>query len=115
MVTRMLGHIARRALCAAVATVLAAATSNAKTGIELRSLTVDLPNGDRQFTGAGADPVNSNCLACHSAGMVENQPSLTRTQWQAEVDKMIESYKAPVQKEDIAAIVDYLVSTKGAK
>jgi hypothetical protein len=110
----MLRLAARVALCVSVA-VLVAVTSDAETRIVLKSIRIDLPNSDRLFAGAGADPVNNNCLACHSAGMVENQPSLSRAQWQAEVDKMIDSYKAPVQKEDIAAIVEYLVKTKGPK
>ena len=69
---------------------------------------------DYQFTGQGADAVNNNCLACHSAGMVLNQPALAKAAWQAEVNKMIQIYKAPVAAADVAAIVDYLVRTKGA-
>jgi len=34
--------------------------------------------------------------------------------WQAEVNKMINVYKAPVAKEDVPAIVEYLTRTKGS-
>jgi cytochrome c551/c552 len=65
------------------------------------------------FTGQGADAVNNNCLACHSADMVLNQPALSKVAWQAEVSKMIQTYKAPIAAADAAAIVDYLVRMKG--
>jgi len=82
----------------------------------LKSVTVDLPAGDREFPGgAAADSVNNNCLACHSAGMVLNQPSLPRAEWEAEVHKMINAYKAPIDDADVAAIVAYLAQTKGTK
>ncbi len=81
-----------------------------------KSVTVDLPSGDREFPGgAAADPLNNNCLACHSAGMVLNQPSLPRAEWEAEVHKMINAYKAPIDDADVAAIVAYLAQTKGTK
>jgi hypothetical protein len=49
----------------------AAAPSTGSTGgVTLRSVNVDFPDSDRQFEGPGADAVNNNCLACHSAGMV---------------------------------------------
>jgi hypothetical protein len=85
-------------------------------GITLRSVSVDLPTGDRMFPGgAAADPINNNCLACHSAGMVLQQPALTRATWQDEVNKMRDFYKAPVANEDVPAIVDYLATNPGAK
>ena len=80
-------------------------------GVTLRSVNlVDFPNRDRQFEGPGADVVNNNCLACHSAGMVLTQPRLPRAVWQDEVDKMRNTYKAPVDAADVSAIVDYLAT-----
>jgi hypothetical protein len=35
--------------------------------------------------------------------------------WAAEVNKMINAYKAPVAPEDVGAIVDYLARVKGTK
>ena len=81
--------------------------------IALKSTTVDLPAGDSQFPGPGAEAINGNCLACHSADMVLNQPAFPRATWDAEVHKMISTYKAPVDAKDVGAIVDYLVRTKG--
>ncbi len=84
--------------------------------IVFKSASIDLPTGDRMFPGGKeAEAINSNCLACHSAGMVLNQPALAKATWDAEVHKMISVYKAPVATEDVPAIVAYLASTKGAK
>jgi mono/diheme cytochrome c family protein len=94
--------------------VVAPLTGWAATALQLKSINVDLPQSELMFTGEGADAVNNNCLACHSADMVLNQPALVKAAWQAEVSKMINFYKAPVAAADAAAIVDYLTRTKGA-
>ena len=88
----------------------------AVTTFELKSVKIDLPDSDRMFpAGPGSDAINNNCLACHSAGMVLNQPSLSKQAWTAEVNKMINNYKAPIAPEDVGAIVGYLTALKGAK
>jgi len=81
----------------------------------LKSVNIELPNGERMFPGANADAINNNCLACHSAGMVLNQPAMPKAAWETEVNKMINVYKAPVAPEDVPSIVAYLDSTKGTK
>jgi hypothetical protein len=88
-------------------------TTVAVAGVMLHSDHFDLPTGERMFPGADADAINNNCLACHSAGMVLTQPALTRSAWQAEVEKMRTQFKAPVAEEDVPAIVAYLASHKG--
>jgi hypothetical protein len=83
---------------------------------KLKPVKVDLPDSDTMFPdGPGADAINNNCLACHSADMVLNQPALSKPAWAAEVNKMINNYKAPVAPEDVAPIVNYLTALKGAK
>jgi hypothetical protein len=90
--------------------------ARAATPSELQSVKIDLPDSDRMFPdGPGSDAINNNCLACHSAGMVLNQPELPKQAWAAEVNKMINVYKAPVAPEDVGPIVDYLSRVKGAK
>ena len=77
---------------------------------------MDLPSGDSMFPGGtAADAINNNCLACHSADMVLNQPSLPKATWDAEVHKMINVYRARIDDADVPAIVDYLTKTKGVK
>jgi len=100
------------ALIAATADVPFAAQSAPK--LSLKSVTVDLPTGDRMFpSGSGSDVADNNCLACHSAGMVLNQPALSKAQWQAVVKKMITAYKAPVDAKDVGPLVDYFASIRG--
>jgi mono/diheme cytochrome c family protein len=90
--------------------------TRAATPFELKPVKIDLPDSDRMFPGGpGADAINNNCLACHSAGMVLNQPALSKQAWTAEVTKMIDVYKAPVAPEDVGAIVEYLSNLKPAK
>jgi cytochrome c553 len=97
------------------AALLAATSAVAQQLPQIKSTTVDLPSGDSMFPGgAAADAINNNCLACHSADMVLNQPALPKSAWEAEVHKMINAYKAPIDNADVPAIVDYLASIKGA-
>jgi hypothetical protein len=85
-------------------------------GITLHSVSVDLPNSDQMFAGgADAEAINNTCLACHSAAMVLNQPALTRSAWQQEVDKMRAQYKAPVAEADVPTIVAWLANHKAAQ
>ena len=85
-------------------------------GVTLHSVSVEFPDPGRMFPGdSKADAINNNCLACHSAGMVLTQPVLSRAEWQSEVDKMRNTYKAPVDASDVTSIVDYLVALKLGK
>jgi cytochrome c5 len=88
-------------------------TGFAQSPLTLKSVSVDLPDRGTMFSGAGSDVVNNNCLACHSAGMVLNQPALSAAAWQAEAEKMIHVYKAPVDEKDVPAIVEYLARQAG--
>jgi hypothetical protein len=90
--------------------------AQAQSQLTLKSISVELPPGDDMFpNGPGADAINDNCLACHSADMVLNQPALPKAQWEAQVNLMRMAYKAPIDPKDVDAIVDYLVSVKGVK
>ena len=80
----------------------------------LKSVSFELPASTRTFPdGPGGGAINGNCLVCHSAGMVLNQPAMSETAWAAEVHKMISVYKAPVSDQDATAIVAYLARLKG--
>src|ERR1700680_2228977 len=79
--------------------------AGAATAFELKSVKIDLPDSDRMFPdGPGSDAINNNCLAGHSAEMVLNQPELSKQAWTAEVEKMVNNYKAPVAPEDVGPI-----------
>jgi hypothetical protein len=103
-------------IAVAVGVALGPVCAQAESQLSLKSVSVDLPPGDDMFpNGPHADAVNNNCLGCHSADMVLNQPALPTAQWQAEIDKMRTAYKAPIDAQDVDAILDYLVSVKGEK
>ena len=87
------------------ATLVAAAPAFKSTSIELPPDAASFPDGPNVKT------VNQNCLACHSADMVLDQPLLPKATWAAEVTKMRNVYKAPVSDADAALIVDYLAAT----
>ena len=98
-----------------VAGIVLGAAAHAAVPLALKSTAVELPASDRAFPpGPNVDVVSANCVACHSPGMILNQPTLKRAAWEAEVHKMISVYKAPVAEADVPAIVDYLAKTKGA-
>lgn len=98
------------------AAVLVPLCCAAQTGPVLKSISVTLPESTAMFPpGPGADVANADCLACHSVGMVMNQPVMAKAAWEAEVNKMRTVYKAPVPASDVAAITDYLASIKGPK
>ena len=109
----MLTRILRLGLLLGVA--LLPLTVWAQAAPALKSVSVDLPAGVQMFPGGtAADPINNNCLACHSADMVLNQPALSKAAWEAVVKKMINVYKAPIAEADVPPIVAYLATTKGS-
>ena len=62
----------------------------------------------------GHDVVENNCAACHSLDYPRiNAPFMDRKMWQAEVDKMINVFGAPIAPTDAEAIVDYLTKNYG--
>jgi cytochrome c5 len=101
-------------MAAVLGLVLLPHPGQAATITTLKSLKLDVPASDAMFPGPGSDEINNDCLACHSADHVLNQPSLSREAWQEVVNKMIAAYKAPVSPDEAKAIVDYLVHAKGA-
>jgi cytochrome c553 len=94
---------------AAEASPVAPPSSISASGVTLHSVSINLPESERTFPGGPeAGAINNNCLICHSASMVLTQPILPKADWQAEVKKMRNVYKAPVDAKDVPAIVDYL-------
>lgn len=91
-------------------------TSVSARDFKLTTASIDLPHDEAPFpSGTGADVINANCTACHSASMALTQPSLSADQWKATVTKMHEIYHAPVAENDVPAIIAYLTSMPGQK
>ena len=108
-------HRAVLPIAAVLSFILSPHSGQAATITTLKSLKLAVPTSDAMFpAGPGSDAINNNCLACHSADHVLNQPSLSRVAWQEVVGKMITAYKAPISPDDVKEIVDYLARNKGA-
>lgn len=66
--------------------------------------------------GAGREAVVAHCTTCHSLDYIElNSPFLDRKGWEAEVNKMIKAFHAPVPEADVEAIVTYLTAQYGKR
>jgi hypothetical protein len=62
----------------------------------------------------GREAVESNCASCHSLDYPRiNSPFLDRKGWEAEVNKMINVFGAPITAADATTIVDYLTKNYG--
>jgi len=74
-------------------------------------LTYKLPHETAELKpGPGVDNAII-CLACHSADYISTQPpGKGRAFWDAEVQKMIKAFQAPISSGDAAVIVDYLAA-----
>ncbi|GAA4463880.1 hypothetical protein GCM10023093_13170 [Nemorincola caseinilytica] len=65
--------------------------------------------------GPGKTEFTSYCGICHSLRYVTEQPDFPRKTWEAEVQKMVEKYGAPIDSATCTKIVDYLMTVKGQK
>jgi len=110
----MTGKFLALALVSAAALVALAAEAKAPTA--LKSVDVALPKSAAVLPdGPNVAVVRTTCTGCHSPEMILFQPTLPKAAWEAEVNKMKNVYKAPVDPKDIPAIVDYLTAVKGPK
>lgn len=84
-------------------------SKNAKTDSRWVKVSVSLPGSVTKFpAGDGAEIATSQCLICHSAGMVLRQPALSDSQWRAIITKMRTAYGAPLPPEQVGALAAYL-------
>jgi hypothetical protein len=76
-------------------------------------LSYKLPEETATFRpGPGIGAAQDHCATCHSADYVSSQPAKQgQAFWEAEVQKMIKVYGAPIDQADVKAIVDYLAKT----
>ena len=103
-------------LALVIGAALVSPATHAKAPFTLKSVSVTLPESTRALPdGPGLSAVQNNCVACHSGGMIMNQPTMPRAAWEAEVAKMRNVYKAPIDEKAVPDIVDYLTAVKGPK
>jgi hypothetical protein len=89
-----------RVLCA----VLLAAAAGGAFGQEAKVVLQDGPGREKAQA----------CLACHSLDYIQmNSRFLDKAGWTGSVNKMINVFGAPIAKEDVDAIADYLAARYG--
>ena len=76
-------------------------------------LSYELPEETATFRpGPGIDAAQDHCATCHSADYVSSQPAKQgQAFWDAEVQKMIKVYGAPIDAPDAKTIAEYLAKT----
>jgi len=88
----------------ATAGVLAWALAGAATAQESKVVLKDAPGRDKAM----------QCVACHSVDYIQmNSAFLDKAGWTASANKMINAFGAPIAKEDVEPIVNYLVQNYG--
>ena len=78
--------------------------------IVLESQKIELPQGNLKFEGSepGARAASTYCVMCHSRGMIDSQPPLSRDAWKTEIHKMRTAYGCPVSEGLDEELVDFL-------
>ena len=78
-----------------------------------KPLSYMLPDETAAFRpGPGVEAAQNNCASCHSADYINFQPpNKGQAFWDAEVQKMIKAYHAPIDEKDAKSITDYLAKT----
>jgi sulfite dehydrogenase (cytochrome) subunit B len=94
-------------LAAAFAVLLTAGAGAAK------PLTYPLPEEATTLRpGPEIEAARNNCASCHSVDYIATQPPKRgRAFWEAEVNKMIHAYHAPISAAEAEAIIEYLAET----
>jgi hypothetical protein len=68
----------------------------------------------RLVQAEGVERVQASCVACHSLDyIVMNSPIQDRAGWEKTVTKMVKVMGAPIEPDDVVAIVDYLGKNYG--
>lgn len=88
------------------------AKAEPKAGVALDSLAAD-PAWDIELpVGPHRDEFQASCLICHSARLPLNQPQFGREKWAEIVHKMAAVYGAPLNADDEARVVEYLLAAR---
>ena len=65
--------------------------------------------------GGGQETVERICSGCHTTSYIRmNAPFLSEAQWKAEVTKMRQVFGAPIEDDEMAEILAYLIAEYGA-
>ena len=91
-----------RSILASLFALLLGVSAQAEEGVLLRA-------------GAGQNVVEGYCGACHSLDYLRmNASFLDRKGWEAEVNKMIKVFGAPIEPANAKIIINYLAANYGS-
>jgi cytochrome c5 len=64
--------------------------------------------------GEAREMVETRCVACHSLDYIKiNSRFMNQATWDAEVQKMVKKFGAPLDTSETKAIIDYLTKNYG--
>lgn len=104
-----------RKIAGAAALIVVVLGATAIANADSKSITLP-PDGVQLVASTlpGYAKARANCVACHSAEYMRYQPpNAARPYWDAMVKRMKLVFKAPIDDDDMPAIVDYLAQTYG--
>ena len=99
------------AVSAFACTAVAAADGLVKNGSE-RSITIQPPVTVLK-PGSGMDTTRRYCSICHSLDYITTQHKFPKASWQAEVNKMVKVFGAPIDQANAKIIADYIAASYG--
>lgn len=99
------------AVSAFAGAAVAAPEGLVKNGSE-RSITIQPPVTVLK-PGAGMDATRRYCSICHSLDYITTQQKFSKSRWQAEVNKMVKVFGAPVDETNAKIIADYIAASYG--
>jgi sulfite dehydrogenase (cytochrome) subunit B len=99
------------ALLALAGVAVSLATPGQNSSIQLPA---DNPHAALQ-PGPGQEVTSRDCSLCHSTDYIVTQPRLDATHWDAEVQKMIKVFGAPITPSDAQTISGYLARNYGTE
>jgi hypothetical protein len=77
---------------------------------------ITLPHAEPELPlGSHREAFAVSCTVCHSTQLVLNQPPFPEKKWVETVQKMVQTYGAPITPPEQAEIVEYLTAIRGVK
>ena len=88
---------------------------SAATAVALTALAVAAAAQEIELRDApGRELVISRCAVCHSLDYIPmNSPFLDRAGWEKTLHKMTDVMGAPIEEQDVKALLDYLTASYG--
>lgn len=107
----------KRILLAIALTSTICGAAFAAEGLKMEGTTrsITLPRGDISLKpGEGMELTHSYCSICHSLDYITTQHKFNPARWQAEVNKMVKVFGAPIDEATAKTIAAYISAAYGS-